>query len=83
MYRLAKYILLLGIILGVIASVFVYSAALNHNPNEFYTKNPDELLRLTYLCLSSIAFPFGVISCVLLFMDSFKKANQRKTLGKE
>jgi len=65
--------LLFGIILGLCAGGVAAYAALDHNPQRFYTDFPAGLLAVFYMWAAAVSFPFAFIVAVLELIKYFRK----------
>ncbi len=65
MTKLAFYILLFGILCGIIAGGIVCSIALDHNPQGVYTEYPSQLLLVSLSWAGLASFPFSFIASLL------------------
>ncbi len=70
----------LGMILGIFVGCLMVYAALDHNPQDEFTNNPEGLIPIFYAWLAFVAFPFSFIAFVIEIIGYFKgKAGKLQT----
>ena len=72
MIKLSTYMLLLGLILGIIAAIIIYFIAMDHNPQNVYTDHPEDLLFLLYGWISAVSLPFAITATIIQLIYLFR-----------
>jgi len=76
MSKVSRILLSLGIALGILWGLAMVSAALDHNPQNEFTDNPEDLIPIFYGWMAFVSLPFSLIA---LFIEIIRFLKRKKT----
>jgi len=73
MQKISFYILISGLILGIIVGAATVHIALAHNPQNEYTDNSEDLILLFFAWAGAGSFPFSLTASVIELYKHLKE----------